>query len=199
VKKALLILLLLVLSLSSVSAWRILYKEQYYKLYHEKFYHYPEDTTESMYYLEQALKADFANPLFALAKINDKADWERYRYLFMMHVNLRLVYLSLTLGSKYDKMVAYFYNEPWKRQNLESLQTADQVYRSAFGYWDQAKKWSAQAWAIRDIHLEQIQEWEDESARIETGDLDYGRIIDEQLARVQKVRAAFQAMDQTTY
>lgn len=198
-KKALLVLCALILSATSASAWRILYKEQYYKLYHEKFYHYPDDTTESMYYLEQALKVPFANPLYAMAKIKDQTDWERYRYLFMMHVNLKLVYLSLQLGAKYDKMAAYFYNEPWKTQNLDSLKTAEQVYRSAFGYWDEARKWSAEAWGVRSIHLDQVQEWEDENTRIETGVLDYTRIIDEQLARLSKVRADFQAMDQNTY
>jgi hypothetical protein len=199
VRKAFLFIVLLLMPLPSLSAWRILYKEQYYKLYHEQLHHYPEDTTESMYYLEQALKADFANPLYALAKITDKTDWERYRQLFMMHVNLKLVYLSLTLGSKYDKMVAYFYNAPWKRQNLDSLKTAEQVYRSALGYWDEARKWSALAWGLRDVHLEQIQDWEDENARIETGDLDYASIISEQLARVERVRGEFEKMDNKTY
>lgn len=198
-KKALVLVAILVFPLCSASAWRILYKEQYYKLYHEHLSHYPEDTLESMYYLEQALKADFANPLYALAKINDKTDWERYRYLFSMHVNLRLVYLSLTLGSKYDKRTAYFYNEPWKRQDLESLQTAETIYKSALGYWEEAKRWSAEAWTLRSVHLEQIQEWEDENMRVETADLDYERIVNDQLARVARVRAAFQAMDGTTY
>jgi hypothetical protein len=199
VKKALILSLVLILSAPAAHGWRILYAEQYYKLYHEQLYHYPEDTMESMYYLEQALKADFCNPLYALAKINDKTDWKRYRDLFTMHVNLKLVYLSLTLGSKYDKMVAYFYNEPWKRQNLESLQTAEQVYKSALGYWAQAKEWSARAWGLRDVHLEKIQEWEEENYRIETGDLDYEAIISKQLARLQSVRETFQNMDENTY
>jgi hypothetical protein len=199
VKKALSLVLLLTFSTGSAFGWRILYKEQYYKLYHEQFHHYPEDTTESMYYLEQALKADFCNPLYALAKINDKRDWERYRYLFTMHVNLKLVYLSLTLGSKYDKMVAYFYNAPWQKQNLESLVTAEQLYNSAFGYWNEAKTWSEKAWVLRDVHLGQIVEWEDENLRIQTRDLDYAEIISKQLTRLQKVRETFQNMDLNTY
>jgi hypothetical protein len=199
VRKGWLLLALLLLSPVVGSAWRIQYKEQYYKLYHEHLHEYPADVTESMYYLDQALKADFANPLYALARISDKTDWERYRDLFMMHVNLRLVYLSLTLGSKFDKRVAYFYNAPWKRQNLESLQTAEQVYRSAIGYWEEARGWSAKAWGLRDVHLAQIQEWEDESFRIETGDLDYRDIIDDQLARVARVRAEFEKMGPGTY
>ncbi len=201
-KKALLALLLLAIPLLPAAGWRILYAEQYYKLYHEQLHHYPDDVMEQIEYLELALKADFApfaNPLYALAVIHDQTEWERYRDLFYMHVNLKLIYLYLTLGSKYDKMVAYFYNYPWKRQNLESLDTAEKVYKVAYGYWTDALKWSALAWDMRDVHLPQIQEWEDENFRIENGDLDYKDTIDRQLARLEQVRADFQKMDQHTY
>ncbi len=201
-KKALLAALLVLVPLLPAAGWRILYAEQYYRLYHEKLHHYPEDTMEDIQYLELALKADFApfaNPLYALARINDTTEWERYRYLFYMHVNLKLIYLYLTLGSKYDKMVAYFYNYPWKRQNLESLDTAEKIYRVAYGYWADAQKWSAMAWDMQGIHLPAVQEWEDENFRVQTGDLNYKDIIDAQLARLEKVRADFQTMDQHTY
>ena len=199
VRKLWLVPLLLLVSTLNVSAWRILYAEEYYKLYHEHLHHYPDDTMEDIYYLETALKSDFANPLYALAPIKDKTQWARYRYLFTMHVNLKLIACYLALGNKYDKMVAYFYNSPWKRQNLESLDTAEKVYKVAYGYWTKAKEWSAKAWAMRDLHLEAIEEWQDESFRIETGDLNYQETIDAQLARLARVRADFQKMDNTTY
>src|SRR5271157_4889274 len=194
VRKVRLIPLLLLIPVLSLSAWRILYAEEYYQLYHEHLHHYPDDTIEDIYYLETALKADFANPLYALAPIRDKVEWERYRDLFTMHVNLKLIACYLTLGNKYDKMVAYFYNYPWKRQNLESLDTAEKIYRVAYGYWTDAQKWSAMAWDMQDIHLPAIQEWEDENFRVQSGDLDYKQIIDAQLARLEKVRADFQKM-----
>jgi len=181
------------------SAWRILYAEQYYKLYHEHLYHYPDDTMEDIFYLEQALKADFVNPLYALTPIHNTTEWERYRDLFSMHVNLKLIASYLTLGTKYDKMNAYFYNYPWKQQNLDSLTTAEQTYKVAYGYWTRAKEWSAKAWALRDVHLEAVSEWEDENFRIETGDLNYQDTIDEQLARLAKVRDQFQKMGPGTY
>lgn len=192
-------LALALLPVLPASAWRILYKEQYYKLFHEHFYHYPDDTMEAIHYLEEAMKADFCNPLYALAKIDNETEWERYRYLFNLHVNLQLVYLYRQLGAKWDKQVAYFYNAPWKRQNLESLETAEQIYRVAYRYWEEAKKWSARAWAMRGVHLADVQLWEDECWRIETGDLDYREILDENLARLAEVRARFEAMDETTY
>lgn len=199
VRKAWLIALFLVVPLLGLSAWRILYAEEYYQLYHEHLHHYPDDAMEDIYYLETALKADFANPLYALTPIKDKTQWARYRALFSMHLNLKLIACYLTLGNKYDKMVAYFYNAPWKRQNLESLNTAEQVYKVAYGYWAKAREWSAKAWALRDIHLDAIENWQDENYRIETGDLDYQETIDLQLTRLAKVRADFQKMDKNTY
>jgi hypothetical protein len=199
VKKGFLILLLMAFPLLSASAWRILYAEEYYELYHEHLHHYPDDTLEDIFYLESALKSDFANPLYALAPIKDTTDWERYRYLFSMHLNLKLIYSWLTVGSKYDKMVAYFYNYPWKQQNLDSLTKAEAAYKAAYAYWDKAKEWSAKAWAMRGVHLDHIEEWETENFRIETGDLDYRDIIDTQLARLAKVRDTFQKMNPGTY
>jgi hypothetical protein len=199
VRKGWLVALLLVIPLLSLSAWRILYAEEYYKLYHEHLHHYPDDTMEDIFYLETALKSDFANPLYALTPIRDKTEWERYRDLFSMHLNLKLIASYLTLGNKYDKMAAYFFNAPWKRQNLESLDTAEQVYKVAYGYWTKAKEWSAKAWALRDVHLGAIENWQDENFRIEKGDLDYQETIDLQLSRLAKVRADFQRMDKSTY
>ncbi len=191
--------LLITIPAPRASAWRILYAEQYYKLYHEHLYHYPDDTMEDIYYLEQALKADFANPLYALTPIKDKVEWERYRDLFTMHVNLKLIACYLTLGSKYDKMNAYFYNYPWKQQNLDSLALAEKAYRVAYGYWAKAQEWSLKAWSLRDVHLEAIEEWEDENFRIQNGDLDYKDTIDRTLAHLAAVRDQFQKMGPGTY
>jgi hypothetical protein len=179
-------------------AYRILYAEQYYKLYHLHFYQYPDDSMENIYYLEQALQADFANPLYALARIENREQWAQYRMLFKMHVNLKLVELYLTLGSKYDKQAAYFYNAPWRDQNLDSLRTAEQVYRLAVGYWKEARGWAFRLPRLY-FNLEEIQGWEDERARILSGDLDYGRIIDGHLSRLDRVRRQFGAMDENTY
>jgi hypothetical protein len=153
---------------------------------------------ENIYYLEQALKSDFANPLYALAEIENEEQWAQYRILFKMHVNLRLVELYLTLGSKYDKMTAYFYNAPWKEQNLESLDLAEQAYDVALLYWREARSWAAELpWLYHN--LEEIQIWEDERTRIWNGDLDYGEIINTHLTRLQRVRQQFLNMDQNTY
>jgi len=198
VRKILSLVLLFLLCSTGLSAYKILYAEQFYRLYHLHFYQYPDDTMENIFYLERALKSDFANPLYALAEIENEEQWAQYRTLFKMHVNLKLVDLYLTLGSKYDKMNAYFYNAPWREQNLESLEKAEQAYRVALQYWREARGWAARLpWLYHN--LQEIQNWEDERARIWSGDLDYGQIIDSHLGRLQQVRERFLNMDENTY
>ena len=191
--------LLLVFLASSlpVNGYFVTYKEQYYRLFHLHYIQYPDDSMENIYWLEQAMKADFANPLHALALIEDEVQWEKYRYLFNMHVNLKLIEQYLFLGNKFNKRNAYFYNAPWRDQNLKSLEQAEACYRAAMYYWDEALQWAEKAneRRFRWINLQKIQFWEDEAFRIENGDLNYGKTIRRELASLQRVRERFQAME----
>jgi hypothetical protein len=195
--------LILVLSLipQPLGAYYVQYKEQYYRLYHLHYIQYPDDTMENIYWLEKALKADFANPLYALALIENETQWEKYRYLFSMHIYLKLIEQYLYLGNKWNKRNAYFYNAPWKEQNLESLETAESCYRAALSYWRDAASWAARSREprFRWINLQKVQFWEDEALRIEEGELNYETIISRELALLQQVRERFQAMDENTY
>jgi hypothetical protein len=191
------ILLIFISSAIPVNGYFVTYKEQYYRLFHLHYIQYPDDTMENIYWLEQAMKADFANPLYALALIENEIQWEKYRYLFYMHVNIKLVEQYLFLGNKWNKRNAYFYNAPWRDQNLESLEIAETCFRTAFYYWDEAITWAEKAneRRFRWIHLQRIQFWEDEAFRIEKGTLNYGRTIRRELEMLQKVRERFQAME----
>lgn len=181
------------------SAYKIEFAEQFYRLYHQNLYRYPEEYQENIWYLERALRSPFANPLNALARIDDRKEWQRYRTLFYMHVNLELVKQYRGLASKYDKREAYFYNYPWKSANLDSLETAESCYKTALSYWKEALTWWAKLHTVDYVHLDEVEEWEDEVYRIDQGELDYGEFIALDLARLQKVRDAFEKMDQSTY
>ncbi|MBU0935354.1 MAG: hypothetical protein KKC64_07025 [Spirochaetes bacterium] len=198
-KRLLLTFFLLTILIADSWSYPVYFKEQYYRLYHIHYIQYPDDTIENIYWLEQARKADFCNPLYAIAKIADERHWEKYRYLFNMHIELKMIEQHLFLGTKFDKQVAYFYNAPWKEDNLASLEIAENAYRAALAYWNSAKEWSAKAEAIRWLHLDEVQFWEDESYRIANGQLDYARIIERQLQRLERVRADFEAMDENSY
>jgi hypothetical protein len=180
-----------------VNSYFVTYKEQYYRLFHIHYIQYPDDSMENIYWLEQAMKADFCNPLYALALIENETQWEKYRYLFNMHINIKIIEQYLYLGNKWNKRNAYFYNAPWRDQNLESLETAETCYRTALYYWDEALKWYEKAHErrFRWINLQKVQFWEDEVFRIEKGTLDYGKTIRRELELLQKVRERFQEME----
>ena len=196
---AMLLCVALVLPPAAATAYNILYAEQYYKLYHQNMYQYPQDFRENVWYLERALKRPFVNPLNAMADIDNKLEWRRYRFLFSMHLNLEMVKQYRRWAAEYDKREAYFYNYPWKQANIKSLSIAEQYYRKALYYWDQALTWWAKVREVEYVELKRVQHWEDEYARIREGDLDYGEIIREDLNRLQKVRKDFEEMDEDTY
>ena len=183
------------------SSYAVTFKEQYYKLYHVHYQQYPDDVMENIYWLERAVAADFANPQFALTHIVDKKDWEKYRYLFMMHVNLKLIEQHMRLGRTWDKKIAYFYDAPWKEEYLRDLETAESCYRAGLYYWTEAKIWAEKAnqSKFKFLYLAGIQNWEDESYRIDRGELNYEKILNRELARLQKVKESFVAMYENTY
>ena len=192
-------ILLLAVMAFPLGAYKLIYAEQYYKLFHTHFYRYPEDINENIFYLECALKSSFVNPLNALTPIKTPEEWERYRKLFILHVNLKLVEQYRLLGSKYDKFAAYFYNYPFKDQNLKSLRYAESYYEAALYYWEEARRWAEQIEQKPWFTFEKLENWEDELYRMNTGELDYGEFVQADLIRLREVRTAFEAMDEGTY
>jgi hypothetical protein len=180
-----------------LDAWIVRYKEQYYRLFHVHHQQYPDDTLENIFWLEQALKANFANPLYALAKIETEEQYEKYGYLFMMHLNLKMVEQYLYLANKFNKRNAYFYNAPWKEQNLRSLDIAETYFETARHYWAEAVSWAEKARERRFRWMRlSVEFWEDEAYRIvELKTLDYGKTITRELAMLNSVREQFLAME----
>jgi hypothetical protein len=193
--KRLVLLVVLLGAAAGLFADKVYYAEQYYDLYHRQMYMYPENVNENLWYLERCLTHPLANPLNALARVETEAEYERYRYLFYMHIYLEIIRSYRIMAAGYDKRQAYFYNAPWRDVNLKSLEIARYYYETALGFWDEAQEWSAKAAELAYVNLEEIQAWEDESWMIENGELDFEEIIGYDLARVDRVTAAFEAME----
>ena len=189
----------LLLVTSSAFSYRLLYKEQLYELNHQQLSMRSENYAENIRWLELSLSADFANPLYALAEIKDEREWEYYRDLFWMQLNLHLVEQYLGWAADYMKFEAYFYNYPWREDNLNSLLRAESLFDIALHYWAEAQVWSDRASQFPWLEIEEIQQWSDRSFRIQTGDLDYAAIIGRHKDRLLSVRADFQAMGPDTY
>ncbi|MDY2843947.1 MAG: hypothetical protein SOT81_08205 [Treponema sp.] len=186
----------LIFTVSPAFSYMVKYKEDYYKLFHVHYQQYPDDVMENIYWLEKAVQADFCNPLYAGVKIDNEDDWEKYRYLFMMHINLKLIEQHLRLGRTYDKKTAKFYDAPWKDLYIENLKKAKSCYEAGLYYWQEAKLWAEKAnvGKFKFLFLTDIQNWEDERERVGNGNLDYDKILNREISRVQKVIDDFEKM-----
>lgn len=191
-------LVLFFIPLQNADAYMVKYKEDWYKLFHVHYQQYPDDCMENIYWLEKAVEADFCNPLYADAKITTEKEWEKYRYLFQMHINLKLIEQHLRLGRVYDKKCIYFYDAPWKEEYLSNMEKALSCYKAGLYYWKEAKIWyeKANAPTFRFLYIEDLQFWEDERERIFTGDLNYEKIINREVERLEKNISELKAMDE---
>lgn len=191
-------LVLFFIPLQNADAYMVKYKEDWYKLFHVHYQQYPDDCMENIYWLEKAVEADFCNPLYADAKITTEKEWEKYRYLFQMHINLKLIEQHLRLGRVYDKKCIYFYDAPWKEEYLSNMEKALSCYKSGLYYWKEAKIWyeKANAPTFRFLYIEDLQFWEDERERIFTGELNYEKIINREVERLEKNISELKAMDE---
>ena len=191
-------LVLFFIPLQKADAYMVKYKEDWYKLFHVHYQQYPDDCMENIYWLEKAVEADFCNPLYADAKITTEKEWEKYRYLFQMHINLKLIEQHLRLGRIYDKKCIYFYDAPWKEEYLSNMEKALSCYKTGLYYWKEAKIWyeKANAPTFRFLYIEDLQFWEDERERIFTGELNYEKIINREITRLEKNISELKAMDE---
>lgn len=184
--------------LQKASAYFVTYKEEYYNLYHVHYQQYPDDVMENIYWLEKAVKADFCNPQFVGFKITDEKQWEKYRYLFQMHLNLKLIEQYLRLGRTYDKKSVYFYDAPYKEDYLNNLDTALKCYNTALYYWQEVKVWceKANAPSFNFLFVTDRQNWEDERERIVNGELNYEKMLNREINRVEKNIEELNQMDE---
>lgn len=184
-----------------LNAYMVKYKEDFYKLYHVHYQQYPDDCIENIYWLEKAVEADFCNPLYAMAKIETEKQWEKYRYLFQMHVNLKLIEQHLRLGRIYDKKCVYFYDAPWKDEYLNNLEKTLSCYEAGLYYWQEAKLCfeKANASSFNFLFITELQNWEDERERIKTGELNYEKMLNREIERVKKAIDELLAMKSKSY
>ncbi len=183
----------------AVDGYTVRYREELYQYYHRHAANNPRRIRENIYYMEQVLRADYANPLNALAVIEDTEQWQYYRTMFDMHIQLKLCELYLQLAGQYIKYNVNFYNYPWQGQNVKSLRHAADLLEYGRLYWQTAAEISSQAADMPAYPLEGVEYWVDQHARINAGELNYDTIIDRHMDLVATNIAAFEAMDASTY
>ena len=189
------------IGINRTEAYACKYKEDYYRLYHVHYSQASDDCIENIYWLEQAVKADFANPMFAYTKIENEEEWEKYRCLFQMHLNLKLIEQHLRLARIYDKKNIYFYDSVYKDEYLSNLKKAESFYEACYGYWEEAMLWAEKAniGKFKFLFLKTLLNWEDEKERVTSGKLDYKKTLDREVSRVKANIEKLSAMEKFKY
>lgn len=195
-KSLVLFIVISFIPVTKTDAYMVKYKEDYYKLYHVNYKQRPDDCIENIYWLEKAVRADFCNPLYAKAKITNEDQYEKYRYLFMMHLNLKLIEQHIRLGRNYDKVAFCFYEAPWKDEYRRNLEKTKAAYETGYYYWKEACLWAEKAniGKFKFLFIQELQNWEDERERISNGKLDYKFMLDRELKRVNENIAKIDAL-----
>lgn len=157
--------------------------EDFYSLYGLPPAYRPSDVKESIFFLYASLGSKFRHPRGSLCKIETEEQFHKYRLLMFMETNLLIMRMYLRLGSLYDKRVLYFHDLDVADDLEVSFLIARTYYTEAQKYWQEAKKYAGLAHAYPfELDLPTI---ETHRFEIVNGKLDFERIIDRHLVRIE--------------
>ncbi len=166
---------------------KIHYKEDFYRLYNEWLYSDPDSISRNIYFLEMAEVVPFDNPIKALTPITNDMQYERYKNLLMMHICSLLTKGYIDYGYLYMKEHIYFFNAEYKKDYLDGYDIAEYYFHHAKNYWDKTIEYANSADKIRGFKTDMIY-IEDELFKIQNGGLDYYKVVDNLLGRIDNNR-----------
>lgn len=157
--------------------------EDFYSLYGLPHSYKPSDVKESIFFLYASLSSKFRHPQKSLCKIETEDQFHKYRLLMFMETNLLIMRMYLRLGSLYDKRHLYFHDLDMADDLEVSFLIARTYYTEAETFWNYAKQYAEEANQYRfELDLPTI---ETHRFEIVSGDLDFKRIIDRHLNRIE--------------
>ncbi|EKT88438.1 hypothetical protein [Leptospira santarosai] len=170
--------------------WEPKFLEDYYQLYGLKLHYGENELRRNIYFLKIGLKKRFRHPKNALCPVKDEEEYYKYRNLLFMHINLQIMRSYMRIASQFDKRHLYFYNLDFAYDLNRSFEVADGFYKEAIPYWKEAQRYADRSSEIdSDLDLGTM---ETERYEIMTGKLDFGKIIEDHLARLGKKRNTVQ-------
>lgn len=162
------------------------YVEDFYRLYGMQQYYDENSLRMNIMRLQTALKCRFRHPSEALVKTDSVKEYEKYRKLMFMHINILIMRNHLKIGMRYDMVKIRFYSGSFAEEINDSLNTAEKFYKDALPYWKRAKQLAEEASRIKITT--DLGTMESERYSIIMGELDYGKIIGDHLRRVGEKR-----------
>lgn len=151
------------------------YLEDFYELYGLKQYYNENSLRKNIERMKIALTCKFRHPSESLAKTDSEKEYQKYRHMMFMHINMLLLRDHLTIAGLYDKHQMKYYNLDFAKDISESIEIAEKFYRDAIPYWKEAVKHAKAASRIKITT--DLGYMENERYRIISGDLDYDKII----------------------
>ncbi len=166
---------------------KIKYKEDFFRIYNVWLYKDLDSISRNIFFLELAYVVDFDHPIKALVPITNDIQYERYKNILMMHITLMLTKEYIDYAYMYVKENIYFFNEEFFKDYLDGYDIAEHFLKCAKGYWNEAINYAMKADSIRGFRVS-LEYMEDELYRIKTGDLNYDKIINNLMGRINKNR-----------
>ena len=177
----------------TAQARRLLYLEEFYRLYYLPSLYTEENTLRNIFWLDVAIKMPFAPPIQALVVCDTEQQYEKYRHLMKMHLYYLMTKNALYTAARFDKHTIRFSDAPYKKEILESLKYADFFYKQALVYWKQAFSYQEKVQKLK-WHTVELDFLNDLAYRINKGDLDYQRIIQRHLNQLNEKIAHYQSL-----
>lgn len=157
--------------------------EDFYSLYGLPSGYQPGDVKESIALLYAAMGSKFRHPRQALCRINTEDEYHKYRLLMFMESNLIVMRMYLRLGSLYDAGSLKFHTLDMADDLEVSFLIARTYYTESQKYWAEALRYAKLADAYPfELDLPTIEGHRFEMVQ---GRLDFQRIIDRHLARIE--------------
>ncbi len=166
---------------------KIRYKEDYFRLYNQWLYSDLDSVSRNIFFLEAAYAMPYDHPIKALTPITNETQYEKYKNMLMAKICALLTQEYITYGYFYMKEHIYFFNREFFRDYLDGYEIAEKYFRDAKGYWDQARTYARTAADFRGWRTGLIS-FEDDIHRINSGVLDYDKVITNLFARIERNR-----------
>lgn len=160
--------------------------EDFYELYGKKLYYNENSLRVNIERLKIALERRFRHPSEALVPVETEEEYHKYRQLMHMRINLLIMRSYMRIASRYDKHRIKFYNVHFADEIKESLDIAEFFYKKAIPYWEEAERLAFDASNIRITT--QLSQMESERYSIVHRELDFGRIINTHISRLDEKR-----------
>ncbi len=169
------------------------YKEQFLQLFNQWLYTDKDNISRNISFLEYAYCVPFDNPIKALVPITNEIQYRKYQNLVMMHICRLLTQAYIDYGYYFFQEHILFYNHEYLKLYLEGYEIAEFYFGEARKYWNLAIDYAKQADSIKGIHINFNPygyhfDLEDEVYKIKTGMLNYHKVIDNLMTRLDKNR-----------